>query len=695
MAQTAGPESTEDLLNMSMEELMEVQIETASKVAEKLGAVPASVVLLTRQDIQRYGYTSVTEILQHVSGVYEIDSFNPGGPTHGIRGYVSTSASNRNIIILVNGVNQLFDYDASYLFPAVPVPVEAIDRIEIVRGPLSVVYGSGAFFGAINIITNEVPPTQNFSSRVSALAGSRESRRFVGRTSYTHPKGRFVLNASTYQTAGLEIPYQQLESKPLGLEAGMTTGGRLENQETYLEFSGNYQDFTLDLTHSESDREGFIAQPTMQGGTVRSVNSTHLRLGYQQKFSPQMTLTGKLTYAKTGVDLTYDGVIIANTWGMQNMKDTAYEGEMNLWWKPQPTFDLSSGLYYRYIPKVSTYINIPSLPVPSLQKATQHLQAGENVATWAGFSQLNYSPNPRWKWVAGLRLEQTLGYAAFAEAGRNAAEYQSFTPHYEDQDLAVIPRLAAIYTPTEKHIFKWLYGKAINSPSFGQNTSTRLTADLPKLEAEEIETLEFDYLTYLSPSYLLSANLFHNRLQNLLTRVMTISSSGQYTSFLGNGGKATTNGVELSLQAQPTKELQLELSATYQQTKDQQNPDREVSYSPHWLGQFKVGYQWPPKMTLGLTGYYVSSMESYFDPSRTNPDGSLGRRIGNAVEDYLVVNANLRYADWLTKGTFVNLHWYNLFDVEIRYPTSSTNSWANKGTVGWERSVMVTVGYEF
>jgi outer membrane receptor protein involved in Fe transport len=333
--------------------------------------------------------------------------------------------------------------------------------------------------------------------------------------------------------------------------------------------------------------------------------------------------------------------------------------------------------------------------VPSLQQATQRLASGEELATWAWFSQLNYSPTPRWKWVAGLRLEQTLGYKAFAESGKNAAEYRSFTPHYEDQDLAVIPRLAAIYTPNEKHIFKWLYGKAINSPSFGQNTSTRLTSDLPKLEAEKIETMEFDYLTYLSPNYLLSANLFHNRLQNLLTRVMTLSSTGQYTSFLGNGGEWTTNGVELSLQAQPTKELQLELSATYQQTEDRQHPEREVSYSPHWLGQFKLGYQWTPKMSLGFTGYYVSSMESYFDPSLKNSDGSLGRRIGNAVGDYLVVSANLRYKDWLTKGTFANLHVYNLFNQEIRYPTYTINSWENKGTLGWERSVMVTVGYDF
>lgn len=683
------------LREMSLEDLLEVRIHTASKIAEKLGEVPASVVLLTRRDIQRYGYMSLTEILQHVAGVYEIDYYGPGGPVHGIRGYVSTSASNRNIVILVNGVNQLFDYDASYSLPAIPVPVEAVDRIEIIRGPLSVVYGSGAFFGAINIITNETAQASGFATRLSVLNGSRKSRRLTGRTSYVHPKGQLVINASTYQTIGLNIPYSQLESKPLGLEAGMDTEKRLENQEVYVDLSANYQDFTVDLTHGKSDREGFITQPTSQEGTLRSIANTHLRLGYQKAFSPQVSVTGKLTYMKTEVDITYDGVIVPNSWGMQNMRNTAYEGELNLRWQPQQTFDLSSGLYYRHVPKLSTYIDIPVLPVPSLHQATQRLQADQEIATWAVFSQLNYSLNPQWKWIAGLRLEQTLGYTVFAEFGKNPAEYQRFDPHYDDQDIAVIPRLAAIYTPNEKHVFKWLYGKAINSPSFGQNTSTRLTSDLPKLEAEEIETLEFDYLTYLSPKYLLSVNLFHNRLQNLLTRVMTLTSTGQYTSFLGNGGEWTTNGVELSLQAQPTDDLQLELSANYQRTQDRQYSERNAPYSPHWLGQFKISYQWTPQATVGLTSYYVSRMESYFDPSLKNSEGSLGRRIGSATGDYLVINTNLRYENGLGQGTFVNVHVYNLFNQEIHYPTYTINSWADKGTLGWERSVMVTVGYEF
>ncbi len=685
----------DDLLEMSLEELMQVRIETASKVAEKIGEVPASVVLLTRQDLQRYGYTSLEEILRHVPGMYQVDSINVGGPIFGVRGYSRTDTLNKSIIILVNGVNHFFDYEGSYRLPA--VPVEAIDRIEIVRGPLSVTYGNGAFFGAINIITNEVATTPGLASRLSVMGGSKDSSRWFGRTSYTHPNGQVVVNASTYQTAGLDVPYRELESKSIGDEGNLTTGGRLENAEDYLELSGNYQNFSFSLTQNQTNREGFSSGPTVKEGSLRETDLTLAQISYQTALSKHWSITGKLTYTNTEVHIVYDGPNLQDRIvGNQDVQSTGYEGEVNLLWQPSPMFNWSNGWYYRLCPTASEYLHVPaSLNTPSLHQATKRLVAGEEVATWAWFSQWNYSPNPRWKWVAGLRLEQTLGYTVFSEYGSTPTEYQSFTPRYEDQDVAVIPRLAAIYTPNEKHIFKWMYGKAISSPSLGQNVWNRVTPDLPPLEAEEIETFEFDYLTYFSPRYLMTLNLFQNRLQNLIGRTLWVTPDGVYQSILGNSGKLTTTGIELGLQAQPTESLQLELSTTYQDTEEPDYSDREPNYSPAWLGQFKLGYQWTPKVAMGLTGYYVSSMESQFDVSLKNPDGSVGGRIGQGSENYSVWNLNLRYEDWLTKGTFANVHLYNLFDQEIRYPTFTVNRWADKGGLGWDRSVMVTVGYEF
>jgi len=685
------------LLSLSLAELMQVEIETAGKVAEKLGEIPASVVLITRREIQHYGYTTLNDILQHVSGVYHIDFYGLGGPAYGVRGYLSTGSANRNIIILVNGVSQVSDYDSSYFITGTPVPVEAIDRIEIVRGPQSTIYGSGAFFGVINIITNEVTQEKGAASYVSLLGGSRQVRRWFGRTSYVYEKGQVVLNVGTHQDDGFDIPYDQLESKPMVAEAGFTTGGRMESAQKYFGLSGNYENISFDITHNNSDTEGFISRPVIGDGSIKEIESTHLRIGYQKDLSKQLSLDGKLTYIHNISHLVYDSPFIADTFNFQDENSTAYEGEVTLQWKLPEHFDLLSGIYYRHAPKVSTYIDLPGLPtVTSLHKATQRLQSGDALVNRALFTQLNYYPDERWKWVVGLRLEQVLGYGAFAEYGKNPSEYKSLTPYYDDQDLAIIPRVAAIYTPNDKHIFKLIYGKAINSPSFAQNTSTRLDGTLPPLEAEKIETYEFDYITYLSPNYMLNANLFHNRLEKLFERTMIVTSTNQLISFLGNGSEWTTNGLELSLQAQPTDKTELELSITYQKTKDENRPDVEAAYSPKLLGQLKLGYQWTSQLSVGLTSYYVSEMEVFFDPTLQNPDGSFGKRInGTASKGYLMTGANIRFQDWLTKGTFVNLRVNNIFDQEVTYPTYMRNLWIDRGSMGEERNFMLTVGYEF
>jgi outer membrane receptor for ferric coprogen and ferric-rhodotorulic acid len=89
-------------------------------------------------------------------------------------------------------------------------------------------------------------------------------------------------------------------------------------------------------------------------------------------------------------------------------------------------------------------------------------------------------------------------------------------------------------------------------------------------------------------------------------------------------------------------------------------------------------------------------MEVFFDPTLKNPDGTFGRRItGTPSKNYWVAGANLRYQNWLNKGTFLNLRVNNLFDKEITYPTYTGNTWIDRGTVGEKRSLMLTLGYEF
>jgi len=88
-------------------------------------------------------------------------------------------------------------------------------------------------------------------------------------------------------------------------------------------------------------------------------------------------------------------------------------------------------------------------------------------------------------------------------------------------------------------------------------------------------------------------------------------------------------------------------------------------------------------------------MESYWKISKTSFDPKDGGRIGVKVPSYFVSDLNLRFDDLFSKGIFVNLNVSNLFDNEIRYPTTTSNDIFDKGTLGHGRQVILGVGWKF
>ncbi|OUD14041.1 TonB-dependent receptor plug domain-containing protein [Thioflexithrix psekupsensis] len=682
------------LLSLSLKELMDVEIKTAGKTTEKISDVPASVILVTRQDIQRYGYTQLADILRHVSGMYLIDFYGLGGPAYGVRGYLNPGVS-RNVIILINGIDHVFDYASSYFISSISIPVEAIDRIEIVRGPQSTIYGSGAFFGVINIITNELHQEQGVASSVTASLGTDGLHKRTARTSYKQEKANIVVNTGYAKTDGGDFKYSDLTTRDFGLPPKASTKGQLESAHTYLDISASYEPFSLTFTHHRSKVGGIATRPHIRTGSVRLHEANRLRLGYEIDLNDQWSLNSHVAYIEADTEFSYDSSIATDLWSVQFEKTRTYEAEMTLAWKSE-NLDGLLGAYYRYTPEVFTYLDVPSFPFVSFQNSTQRLEEGEALAKRALFSQFSYSLNDRWKWVAGLRLEEQAGYNTFSEYGYTPETHRAWNFYYEKQDIAVIPRLAVLYTPNDAHLLKLMYGKAINAPSFGQNTTAQLNDNSPRLKNEEIETLELNYLATLSPKYSITAHFFHNRLSGLFSNIGILTGSNQYTFSLRNAGRWSTNGVELGLQGNPYDNLQFELGFVYQHTKDVNNPNIKVSYSPSLLGQLKLSYQWDSQWSLGMTGYYVSKMSLFFDPTLANSEGGFGQYItGKESEGYFVLGANVRFQDWLSKGTSVSLRINNLLDQKVIHPTHTRNTWMDKGAIGEERQFIFSLGYDF
>lgn len=147
--------SEPDLLLTTEDDLLFQEIPSvysASKYEQKVTKAPDSISIVTADEIKKYGYRTFGDILASLKGFYNTNDRNYGFA--GARGFGLPSDFNTRLLLLIDGHrfnDNIYDsFDTSNGFP---VDIDMIERVEIVRGPSSSLYGTSAFFGVINIIT--------------------------------------------------------------------------------------------------------------------------------------------------------------------------------------------------------------------------------------------------------------------------------------------------------------------------------------------------------------------------------------------------------------------------------------------------------------------------------------------------------------------------------------------------------------
>ena len=404
-------------------------------------------------------------------------------------------------------------------------------------------------------------------------------------------------------------------------------------------------------------------------------------LPLKKEISNLLTIDWKATYYTNTLVSDYD-LMSKFFYGRIYEAFKYFESEIDFIITPSDRISIVSGLNLK-TNTFSTIIDVASTGDPSVTNNFSEIKNGDFAGLGSIFTQISYMPIDKLKLIGGIRVEKDNNHSIIEKINGGSTN-PNFPPatietENEAQDALIIPRLAAVYSINKNNVAKIMYGTATN-----RMDST--------LKPEKVSTLEFSYI-YSTPKISLNASVFSSTFNDLVITEFNYDDVTQtYTQKSGNFGKMTTLGTELTLITRATDNLYIELGATYQNTKDKNNVNIDVAYSPNLLGQLKAYYK-IDKFSFAVTGYYIGEIESYWVPYNPISD-TAGHRLGDKIDAYFVLGANIRVDD-IYKGLYVNLRMSNLLDQEIRYPVGQNNDMLKKGTLGMGRTFFATIGWKF
>lgn len=684
----AGDTST-SIFNSSIESLMNMTLTTAGKQKEKASEIPASVVIITRDDIRKHAYTSLYDVLENIPGLYNLGRNDfPGNVNFGVRGFSSAGEFN-DMMILIDGVNQMEDFANSFNIERFDIAVENIERIEVIRGPMSVVYGSNAFMGVINIITSK--ESQGNNSRAYYTVGSLGTQKAAVKLEGKEEAFSYSMNLSFRTTDGLDVPYADLvlnadsvlPANQMALD--QTTEGHLTTNSRVFNGNVKYKSFYASVlsSYNEHGRFYYIGDDDFDANTNLAWN--YVKIGVNHKFSDFYNLNASATTFSNEMTM-YSDPRGGGTYGRFDTEQKAVEINIDQYITYNDRFNVGLGFNLRRINEVNRLLDYP---VVGRYNIFSELKDDVPIDIYSGFVQVNYSPIKNLKFVGGLRAEYNKDYEVRFVKGSNTDSTTVIEPGKADVGgLQWMPRLAAIYSIKDKHHIKFLYGVSKKRPAYVHYYNVA-NQSLEVRELATMKTLELNYLGALSKKVHLNYSVFLNDVTDLLLRRIVPTPTGASRVKTENNHATRTIGTELTLKLQPIEKLNVEMASTYQVSRylTEGYKDVDVYFSPNILAYLKADYVFLDHFSVGVKGHYVGAMKS--EVNVTN-----GSSAGTDPSAYALFDLNLRAND-IYKGLNIQFLIANVGGTESRYPVAFGSWTPTNGLVGYGRRFELSIGYEF
>lgn len=653
---------------------------TASRVLENIKKTAASITVITEQQIRQMGARNLMDVLKIVPGIsYRYDT--DGNYKVAVRGLAKSAG--QNILLMINSHPLNQNYSGGAILTYAPLNIDNIQRIEVIRGPGSALYGANAFAGVINIITKDAGDIDGV--QVSARGGSFQTQQYNVLLGKAFHDIDIAFNVNYFDTDGFEREIKQdsltLIDRQFGTNASRAPGHTTEHDQRYntsltlgykgLKFDGSY-------THIEHD---WPVSPVYALGGENNVEDDeyYLTLGYDRTIKEGLDFSGKIyrnhfstnTYFQgyppgtlvmtpTGPAILLNGAIAKpahkeNRTGIEIM--TTYKPVdsntivAGLTYEKMDQYDVEYAANFLYTP-IQNVIN----PLPGVQDITDIQNYNKDVDRTfkAGFLEDIWDLRDNLRLTVGARYDD---YSDFDSGSFN-------------------PRAGLVWEFIAGYDVKLLYGRAFRAPSFYELYSQNNPAFIgnPDLDPEIVDTYEISVGAEVSEAISGRITGFRNAIKDSVDIDVV---EGQ--RIFRNKDEIRSQGVEVEVRYNFGKGTYLAGTYVYQDVENldtEERPWNTVEHKGNIIANIRLS-----KYFNFYTGVYLQ--------------GGYEREPGDTREDndgFVTVNTTL-IARKFIEGLELRGSVYNLLGADYSFPTPVNTLPEDFPMPG--RTFMVELQYEF
>jgi iron complex outermembrane receptor protein len=548
-------------------------ISAATLYTQTLEDAPASVTVIKAGEIRRYGYRTLKEVLQGVRGFYF--SNDRIYDYAGIRGFSIPGDWNSRFLLLLNGhpLTEIVYNSNNFFGQDFGLDLDLVERIEVIRGPNSAIYGSNGIFASINVVTKSPVDhpglrgsveTEGFRQRKAQLSSSMD----LGRGA------NLLLSASVFHFGG----------RDLDLGAGRVARGvdAQKGYHTYANLVWGRWSFT-GLFNSREIRAPIASSDLIGSQGNRVVDDRNLiGANYTRDLGRTSRLSWRLFYDQYRYHDRVDYPLDAG----------AFEDNRTENWGDWVNSQLT---YTTAIPRLGALalgaegsFELRNLQVnrDAAPAAVELLRISAPDRSAALFAQQEVALRPRWKAYVGLRLDSSKNYGA-----------------------PLSPRLALVYRPSERTAYKFVFGRPFRNPSaferYYDDQGLSYAANA-RLTGESAIAVEVSLERKVGSRLTAILNGFEYRLRNVIEAEWITDSVKQYDNLGGHRSR----GIEVEVRGKPVWRLETASSYVYQSAWNSHS-DAALLNSPAHLAQARLGASfWSDRLFAGASLRHMSARQA-------------------------------------------------------------------------------------